>query len=39
MNLKYLWKFYLRPILLGIDPNSPEGLKIRIEKLTEDAKT
>ena len=37
-RLKYIWIFYLRPILWGIDPNSEEGLALRVRKLKEDAK-
>ena len=35
-RLKSFWKYYLKPTLLLRDPNSSEGLKLRIEKLKED---
>jgi hypothetical protein len=35
-ELRYIWKYYLRPLVLGMSPNSKEGLMIRVEKLCED---
>jgi len=34
-RLKYLWKYYIKPVLLGIDPNSPRGLELRAKRLEE----
>lgn len=35
-KIRYIWKFYIRPVILLIGPNSPEGLRIRAEKLEVD---
>jgi len=34
-KFRYIWKYYLRPVFLGITPNSPEGYRLRVEKLEE----
>lgn len=36
VNVRYIWKFYLRPALTGVQPTSPEGSHLRIQKLEED---
>jgi len=33
---RYIWKYYIRPFILDIDPNTREGLNLRAEKLKED---
>lgn len=35
-RLSYIWRYYIRPPLFGINPNSHEGIRIRIAKLQED---
>ena len=35
-RLKYLWKYYLQPVLKGTDPNSEDGIKLRMSKLQKD---
>ena len=36
MKLKYIWKYYIKPIITFTDPYSPKGLRLRVEKLKED---
>lgn len=35
-KLRYWWKYYIRPVLLGIHSDSTEGLRLRLEKIMED---
>lgn len=37
-QIRYFWEYYIKPILFGVDPNSKEGLELRIERLKKDGK-
>jgi len=37
-KIKYYWKYWIKPVITLMNPNSEEGIKLRIEKLEEDRK-
>lgn len=38
LRFRYFWKYWIKPVLTLTDPNSENGIKLRIEKLKEDSK-